>query len=62
MWLVGVHRTINPRRLKESAQSLWDRYVALGHLSPDLNTLGNDIIEALECLKARWDNGLARGR
>jgi len=25
---------------------------------PDRNALGDDLIEALECLKAWWDNGL----
>ena len=29
-------------------------------LSPDRNALGDDIIEALECLKAWWDNELVQ--
>ena len=29
-------------------------------LSPNRNALGDDIIEALECLKARWDNRLVQ--
>jgi hypothetical protein len=31
-------------------------------LSPDPNALGDDIIEALECLKAWWDNGVVQRR
>ena len=27
-------------------------------IAPDRNALGDDLIEALECLKAWWDNGL----
>jgi len=27
-------------------------------IGPDRNALGDDLIEALECLKAWWDNGL----
>jgi len=27
-------------------------------ITPDQNALGDDLIEALECLKAWWDNGL----
>ena len=27
---------------------------------PARNALGDDLIEALECLKAWWDNGLAQ--
>ena len=27
-------------------------------ITPDRNALGDDLIEALECLKAWWDNGL----
>jgi hypothetical protein len=27
-------------------------------ISSDRNALGGDLIEALECLKAWWDNGL----
>ena len=29
-------------------------------ITPDRNALGDDIIEALECLKAWWDNGLVQ--
>jgi hAT family C-terminal dimerisation region len=29
-------------------------------ITPERNTLGDDLIEALECLKAWWDNGLVK--
>jgi hypothetical protein len=29
-------------------------------ITPDRNALGDDLIEALECLKAWWDNGLVK--
>jgi hAT family C-terminal dimerisation region len=27
-------------------------------ITPDRNSLGDELVEALECLKAWWDNGL----
>ena len=29
-------------------------------ITPERNALGDDLIEALECLKAWWDNGLVK--
>jgi hypothetical protein len=47
-----------PARYKLWLQGCEPALIHPYHITPDRNALGDDLIEALECLKAWWDNGL----